>query len=171
MIIREATPEDAVQLIAIYNPFIRNSIATFEEIEITAEEMADRIVSIENIGAPFLIAEKDETISGYAYASLWKARSAYRHTIEVSVYVDSHFHGRGLGRALYTQLFSILHKMDYHAVMGVITLPNDASVHLHESFGLQKVAHFAEVGRKFNQWIDVGYWQGFLQDMPKTPAD
>lgn len=168
--IRPAVSEDADQIAGIYNPFIRETVATFEEVEVTPGEIARRIAATKNSGKPFLVWETDGVISGYAYGSAWKTRSAYKHTIEVSVYIDQQHQGRGLGRALYTELFSILRHMDYHAVIGVITLPNESSIRLHESFGLQKVAHFSEVGRKFGRWIDVGYWQGFLGEASETSA-
>jgi len=160
--IRDATAADAEHIAALYNPFIKTSLATFEEVEVSPSEMERRLSAIQSAGLPYLVHVVDGVLHGYAYASVWKARAAYRHTVEVSVYVDPKSHGIGIGRTLYTELFDRLRKLDYHAVMGVITLPNAASVKLHENFGLKKVAHFSEVGRKFGRWVDVGYWQGFL---------
>jgi phosphinothricin acetyltransferase len=101
----------------------------------------------------------DEVIVGYAYASKWKERSAYKNTAEVTAYLKHGLSGQGYGKALYTTLLEALKALDCHVVLGCIALPNQASVGLHEYFGFSKVAHFTEVGRKFNQWIDVGYWQ------------
>lgn len=165
--IRAALPTDAAQIASIYNPFIRNSIVTFEESEVTADDMAQRIKHIQSAGLPYLVSEEGTHIEGYAYASIWKSRAAYKHTVEVSVYIDPASQGKGLGQRLYTALFETLLPQNYHAVIGVITLPNEASIRLHEHFGMKKVAHFTEVGRKFGRWIDVGYWQGFLDDAQK----
>jgi len=145
--IRDAQASDGARLADIYNPFIAKSVATFEEVAISAENMAERISKAQAAGYPYLVAERDDAVIGYAYAGQWKARAAYRHTAEVSIYVDP---------------AARLKSLSIHTVMGVITLPNPASVKLHENFGLKKVAHFSEVGRKFDRWIDVGYWQGFL---------
>ena len=96
---------------------------------------------------------------GYAYATKWKERSAYRFSAEVSVYLSNQVQGRGLGASLYETLFSKLKEGGINTVIGGITLPNPASVALHEKMGMKKVAHFENVGFKFNQWQDVGYWQ------------
>jgi len=96
------------------------------------------------------------------YASKWHGRSAYRFSTEITVYLAPAHVGRGIGSQLYARLFPILRDRGIHAVIGGIALPNEASVALHEKFGLEKVAHFKEVGYKFDRWIDVGSWQGIL---------
>jgi L-amino acid N-acyltransferase YncA len=96
---------------------------------------------------------------GYAYAQPWKGRSAYRYSVEVSVYLDHQITQQGIGSRLYGELFQILAERGFHAVIGGVTLPNPVSVRLHEKFGFEKVAHFKEVGYKFGKWIDVGYWE------------
>ncbi len=103
-----------------------------------------------------------EHIVGYAYATPWKPRSAYRFSVEASVYVDFAHMGWGTGSLLYGQLLSVLQEKQIHMVIAGISLPNEASVALHEKFGFRKVAHFPEVGFKFGSWIDVGYWQRAL---------
>jgi phosphinothricin acetyltransferase len=105
------------------------------------------------------VAEHHGNIKGYAYATKWKERSAYRYSVEISVYVDRERQGQGWGTKLYQALFTQLQKLDIHLAIGGITLPNDASIALHEKFGMIKVAHFQEIGFKFEQWLDVGYWQ------------
>ncbi len=97
-----------------------------------------------------------------AYAVLWKARSAYRFSVEITVYVAPGMAGRGIGSMLYSHLFAALQPLGVHAVIGGIALPNEASIALHEKFGMEKVAHFQQVGFKFNRWIDVGYWERIL---------
>ena len=111
---------------------------------------------------PWLIAERDARVVGYAYAARWHSRSAYRFSAEITVYVDASQTRTGVGSRLYDQLFPILRARGIHAVVAGISLPNESSVVLHERFGLTKVAHFKEVGFKFNRWIDVGYWQRTL---------
>jgi L-amino acid N-acyltransferase YncA len=96
-------------------------------------------------------------------ATKWRERFAYRFSVEVTVYLAPTFTGNGVGSQLYDALFSVLKSRSIHSVIGGITLPNLASVALHEKFGLEKVAHFKEVGFKFEQWKDVGYWQGVLK--------
>ncbi|MEL6686712.1 MAG: N-acetyltransferase family protein [Pseudomonadota bacterium] len=160
--VRDATTDDGAAIAAIYNAYIRTSTATFEEEPVEAAIMASRISSTLSDGYDWLVAEDDGQLIGYAYSSRWMARPAYRFTVEVSVYVAETAHSKGVGRALYDALFERLRAKNYHTVIGIITLPNPASVHLHESYGLTKVAHYREVGRKFDQWIDVGQWQGML---------
>jgi phosphinothricin acetyltransferase len=108
---------------------------------------------------PWLVAELDEQVIGYAYASKWKARYGYRYSTEVSVYLDTEHGGQGIGSKLYSDLFPILRERGIRNIIGGIALPNDASVALHEKFGMKKVAHFPAIGIKFDRWIDVGYWQ------------
>ena len=98
-------------------------------------------------------------VVGYVSAAKWKGRSAYRFSVESTIYLDHRSTGQGIGTKLYGQLFSILRSRSIHVVIGGIALPNAASVALHERLGFTKVAHFAEVGFKFGRWVDVGYWQ------------
>jgi len=152
---------DAAQITDIYNYYVENSISTFEEQMISVAEMQKRITKVLESGHIWLVAvdqEKNRVI-GYAYTARWKERSAYRFTSEISVYLIHDIDRKGIGTELYQALFTHLESIDIHAVIGVITLPNEASVSLHEKFGLKKVAHFEQVGFKFNQWLDVGYWQ------------
>lgn len=135
---------------------------TFEEVPITAAEIARRIEEVWSASLPWLIAEEGSHVVGYAYAAPWRPRIGYRFSAEITVYLAPAHAGRGLGSKLYGQLFPMLQARRVHSVIGGIALPNEASVALHEKFGLRKVAHFAEVGFKFDRWIDVGYWQRTL---------
>ncbi|RYG83546.1 N-acetyltransferase family protein [bacterium] len=162
MQIRDAISADGDALAAIYNPYIADSIVTFEETPIVAQDMRDRVAEVQRAGMPWLVLEEGGRVRGYAYATTWRTRIAYRHCCEISVYLDEAQSGRGYGTALYAQLFERLLATDLHVILGCISLPNDASVALHEKFGLTKVAHFSEVGFKFGRWIDVGYWQRTL---------
>ena len=159
--IRSANAADAQAICSIYNHFILESSVTFEETAITPDEMAGRIDALAG-RLPFLVAELDGAVAAYACAAPWKTRSAYRHTVESSVYVAPGFAGMGLGSRLYQALLQQLRERRVHAVLAGIALPNSASIGLHEAFGFVKVGQMREVGRKFGQWLDVGYWQLLL---------
>ena len=157
--IRSATADDAAKIVEIYNHYVVNSAVTFEEKPITEKDMALRIAHVCDANLPWLVLEHSGDIIGYAYATKWKARSAYRFSVESTVYLASTALGQGLGKLLYDALFEQLQQYGIHTVVGGITLPNAASVKLHEKMGMQKVAQFKEIGFKFGQWRDVGYWQ------------
>lgn len=162
--IRPAENEDAAAIAGIYNHYVLNTVVSFEEAELTAAQMMERIGKVRAFGLPWLVAEDGQEIVGYAYASRWHDRSAYRHTVEVSAYLASTACSKGWGTLLYHSLFEALRKLDIHVVIAGIALPNQASVALHEKFGMKKVANFSEVGFKFGRWIDVGHWQILLDD-------
>ena len=159
MNIREVTLEDAAQIAEIYNYYIETSHATFELETIDDAEMKNRIRDILEKNYPFFVGEENGEIVGCAFAHQFKARRAYRHSVEVSVYLKNGFEGKGVGSALYQKLFSEISERNFHTIIAGISLPNDASIRLHEKFGFEKVAHFKEVGFKFGRWIDVGYWE------------
>ncbi|MEK6806146.1 MAG: arsinothricin resistance N-acetyltransferase ArsN1 family B [Pseudomonadota bacterium] len=157
--IRPAVASDAAALAALYNPYIEKTVITFEEQPITPVEMAQRVEEVRAASLPWLVVEAGGPIAGYAYASKWKGRCAYRYSVESTVYLDAQQTGKGLGTQLYRALLDELLRQKIHAVIGGIALPNEASVKLHERLGFKKVAHFPEVGFKFGRWVDVGYWQ------------
>lgn len=161
--IRSAVAGDAEGLAAVYNHFVLHSLATFEEVAVSADEMVSRVASVQAAGLPWLVLTESERIIGYAYAGPWKSRVGYRFTVEISVYLAPDQGGRGLGTALYSALFAELKKTSTRVVIGGIALPNDASVALHEKMGMRKVAHFEKVGIKERRWLDVGYWQRHLE--------
>jgi phosphinothricin acetyltransferase len=160
--IRRAADSDLEDIARIYNHYVLNAIATFEEEPISAGEMTGRRDAIESAGLPWLVAEQGGQVVGYAYAGRWSGRCSYRFSVESTVYVDPAAVGQGVGTALYKVLLDALRDKSVHVVIGGIALPNAASVALHERLGFQKVAHFREVGFKFDRWIDVGYWQTAL---------
>ena len=161
--IRAAEAPDSKPVADIYNHYVAKSAVTFEEEPVTPEEIARRLEQVQSACLPWLVAEEDSRVLGYACATPWKTRTAYRFSVEITVYLAPERAGRGIGSALYRNLLAILQARGIHAVIGGIALPNEASVALHEKFGLRKVAHFQEVGFKLNRWIDVGYWQRTLQ--------
>jgi L-amino acid N-acyltransferase YncA len=160
-VIREATSNDAVACCDIYNHFIATSICTFEEDPLTVDDMQQRMQSPSLI-TPWLVAEEQGTVQGYAYAGKWNPRSAYRHSAECSVYLHYEMTGQGLGRKFYETLIGRLREQNFHCAMGGISIPNPASIALHENLGFEKVAHYKQVGWKMGQWVDVGYWQLML---------
>lgn len=159
MIVRNAQVADAAELVRIYNYYIENTCVTFETELIDADEVAKRIIDTRDIPLPWLVAADDERIIGYAYASKWKGRCAYRFAVESTIYLDSNETGQGLGRELYAALIEAVRAHSMTCMIGGIALPNDASIRLHESLGFRKVGHFERVGFKHDRWVDVGYWQ------------
>ena len=159
--IRTATCADAPTICAIYNHYVTDTIVTLEESPVTADEMSRRIETVLSAGT-WLVVEQAGTVMGYAYATQWKPRSAYRHAVESTIYLDPAHVGHGTGSALYASLIDTLQRRGVHCTIAGIALPNAASVALHEKFGFRKVAHFHENGIKFGRWIDVGYWQCLL---------
>ncbi|WP_372776726.1 N-acetyltransferase family protein [Mangrovibacterium sp.] len=162
--IRMATPEDAKSLLAIYEPFITNTVVTFEEIVPSVSEFGDRISTILK-ESPFLLCQIDDEIAGYAYASQYRSRESYRWNREVTVYIKESFQSRNIGTALYTALINIVKHQNYTNLLAIVTLPNDGSVRLHERMGFKACAVFNQVGFKMNQWHQVGWWE-----LPLIPA-
>src|SRR4051812_25679682 len=154
--IRDATERDAETVCAIYSPYIRNSTISFEETDVPVREMTERIKAVTS-NFPWLVIMQSGSVTGYAYASKWHARTAYRHAVETTIYIQETATGRGLGAELYSALLARLRSMGFKTALGGIALPNAASVALHEKRGFKKVAHFRDVGFKFGRWIDVGY--------------
>lgn len=157
--IRDADPaRDAAACAAIYAPHVEGSAVSFEEGAPDAAELARRI---EGYGAShaWLVAEREGQVVGYAYAFPFQERPAYRWSAGVSVYVAEGERGNGTGRALYEALFDRLRERGFRMACAGITLPNEASVGLHESLGFEKVGMNPEIGWKNGAWRDVGWWQ------------
>ena len=160
--IRLARSGDAGQMLDIYAPFIRDDAVSFELEVPTMAEFADR-VQLTLTSLPWLVLEVDETILGYAYASKHRERAAYQWSVDVSAYITEDYRRRGVGRALYTSLFACLRLQGYFNAYAGITLPNPASVGIHEAMGFTHVGTFQDVGHKFGQWHSVGWWGLALQ--------
>lgn len=158
MNIRPVKPEDATQIAEIYNFYITETHQTFETEPLSADEMGARIEEYSR-EHPYIVAEEDGVVFGYAYASQFKLRRAYEFSAEVSIYVRNDTKQRGIGSQLYGRLFEELRQSDVHAIVAGISLPNDASIRFHEKHGFEKVAHFREIGYKLGRWVDVGFWQ------------
>jgi phosphinothricin acetyltransferase len=169
--IRHANPAtDAAACAAIYAPHVASGVASFEETVPSEAQMAQRI-ELCSASHAWLVAEHDGEVVGYAYATPHRERAAYRWSVEVSVYVAAGHGGRGIGRELYEALFALLRRQGIVTVLAGITLPNDASVRLHESFGFTACGIFEHIGFKAGAWHDVGWWQLELQHLGDAPAD
>jgi len=164
--IRSARNEDVGQIRDIYNHYIENTVITFEELPVSPEDMRNRFNEVTGL-YPWLVYDDGGKVIGYAYAAGWKSRSAYRFSVESTVYVREDSLGKGIGAALYRELLDRLKAAGVHAVLAGISLPNEKSRKLHEKFGFVKVAHLPQVGYKFDQWIDVGYWE-LIFDRPSA---
>lgn len=162
MMIRNVKRSDAGRIAEIYNYYIKHTIITFEEETIDADEIERRIKSVQKKNYPYLVYENDGLLIGYAYLSNWRTRSAYDKTLETSIYLDINHIKKGIGTVLYRQLIEESRKINMHSLIGVISLPNEASQKLHEKLEFQRIGNFKESGLKFNQWIDVEFWQLFL---------
>ena len=156
--LRLATEDDATACLAIYGPVIEGTAISFELEPPSLEEMRERIrVILER--TPWLVVEDEAAVWGYAYAGPFRARPAYQWTTEVTVYVHPRHHRKGVGKALYTALLSALRALGYRSAVGGMTLPNPASMALHEALGFRAVGAFKAAGFKFGGWHDVGFWQ------------
>jgi phosphinothricin acetyltransferase len=166
--IRLADPDrDADAVAAIYAPAVTSTTATFEEVPPGAAEMARRMEAVLP-RTPWLVAEADGAVVGYAYAALHRERPGYRWSVDVSVYVDPAHHGRGIGRTLYDDLIERLRAQGYVNAYAGVALPNPASVALHEAIGMRRIGVYERVGWKFGAWVDVA-WYGMRLAEPGTP--
>jgi L-amino acid N-acyltransferase YncA len=172
-VIRLATPDDAFGVQAIYAPIVRETAISFELEPPTVAEMQQRIVqTLEHW--PWLVCERRGDILGYVYASQHRTRPAYQWSVDVSVYVHPNARRSGVGQALYRSLFALLALQGFYQAYAGITLPNPASVGLHESLGFQPVGVYRAVGYKLGAWHDVGWWQLALREramLPEPPTD
>jgi L-amino acid N-acyltransferase YncA len=167
--IRLARIDDARVVQTIYAPFVERTSISFETITPTIEEMQQRIEHTLKT-YPWLVYETTHGIvAGYAYASQHRSRAAYQWSVDVSVYIDEQYQRQGIGRKLYTVLFEILRKQGFYNTYGGITLPNPASVALHEAMGMSSVGIYRQAGYKQGAWHDVGWWQGLLQPYHPDP--
>ena len=167
--IRLATAADSQAVAAIYAPHVTASATSFEVEAPDGAEIAHRIEETQRTHA-WLVWQDAGGIGGYAYGSKHRARAAYQWSAEVSVYVGERFRRRRIGQALYTSLFHVLAAQHFVTAYAGITLPNVASVALHESLGFVPVGVYRHIGFKMGAWHDVGWWQRPLQPRPSSPA-
>lgn len=161
--IREAVIEDLPNLLMIYNHAVRTSAATFDLEEWTLEERREWF---SHYGGPYplIVAVVDGVVVGYSSLSPFRQKAAYAKTVEISVYIDPKFWGRGIGKILMEEILKRAKELQYHIVISGITAGNDASVKLHEKFGFSYIGTFHEVGWKFNKWQDVMFYELILPE-------
>lgn len=168
-LVRLATPEDAAGILAIYAPYIANTSFTFETELPSVNDFAERIRNY-LIQWPWLVCEANGMITGYAYATRYRERTAYQWCVESSIYIHDDFQKAGIGKILYTALFEILKRQGFNNVYAVINLPNEKSVAFHEKLGFHYFATYEKVGYKLGKWKNVGWWQLSLNTYGDEPA-
>lgn len=159
--IRNMAEADYPAIQRIYNHYIEHSIATFDEQTFSLEQIHAKLAPIQ-ANYPALVAEREGTVLGYAYANAFKPKSAYRVTAETTVYLAPAHHGQGIGENLYRELLASLPEFGVRNAMAIISLPNPGSIALHQKLGFEKVGCLKQVGCKFGEWLDVEYWQLIL---------
>jgi len=168
--VRLADPQqDGAGVAEVYRPAIETSVASFEAVAPGADEMAERIGQVLK-GHPWLVAVDGAEVVGYAYASRHHDRAAYRWSVEVSAYIHAAWQRRGIGRRLYQWLFEALRAQGFVNVYAGMTLPNEGSLRLHRSFGMEEIGVYRDVGYKFGRWHDVA-WYGMRLQEPADPPD
>jgi phosphinothricin acetyltransferase len=156
--IRPVHINDAQELLDIYNYYVINTTANFDIEPLSLETFTNKLNQIIP-NYPYIVYEENNEILGYAYGSRFRPRAAYNYVAESTVYVKHEAHGKQIGTKLYTELIRILKETDLHTVLGVLTIPNEASIKLHKKLGFEQVANLKEVGKKFGEWQNVGIWQ------------
>ena len=169
MRIRTATVDDAPAIAAIYAPIVAETTISFEETPPTPHEIANRMEAV-LVAFPWLVAEVDDAVAGYAYATRHQDRAAYRWAANVSVYVAEHARRGGIGRELYAELFSILASQRYLRLYAGVTIPNPASEALHRLMGFEPIGTYRSVGYKMGGWHDVR-WYGLALGLSDTPRE
>jgi L-amino acid N-acyltransferase YncA len=156
--IRQATEADAPAMAALYNPYIRDTVISFEYEPVSVAAMQERIRS-KLAQHTWIVAERAGVLLGYAYYGRFRERAAYGHVVESSVYLAPAAQGQGLGRRLYAALIDAARQQGYREMIGVITVPNPASIALHRQLGFVPAGHIARAGNKLGQFVDVEFWQ------------
>jgi len=171
--IRAATPDDAARIAAIYAPFVIGGTVSFEIEPPDARTMRTRMAASDGL-YPWLVVTNggaDGGVVGYAYATKFRDRPAYKYVVETSIYIAGDQQRGGVGRLLYEALIDTLRAQGFTQAIAAITLPNDASISLHESVGFRRAGVYREVGYKQGRWIDVGFWQCELNDSKVPPVE
>lgn len=164
MNIRVATVADCAAMLEIYKPYVEETTISFEYHVPTLENFTQRVTTTLENGFPWLVYEQENRILGYAYASPFHERTAYRWTADVSIYLDKDARGQGLGKGLYDVLFAILTDLGYHSIYAIITGQNQASLRFHQNLGFDQGRTFPKAGYKQGTWLDVHYLCKFLND-------
>jgi L-amino acid N-acyltransferase YncA len=170
VIVRPVRLDDAAAIAAIYAPYVTDTTITFELYAPDAAAMAERIATVTRMH-PWLVAEEDGAVLGYAYGYPYRARPAYRWVAETGIYLAQAAHGRGIGGTLYAALLEALASAGYVAAIGAIAMPNDASVALHERLGFTHSGTQTGIGFKQGGWHDVSFWQRDLAPRSRDPIE
>jgi len=168
LVVRDATPADFAQIAAIYAHHVLNGAASFEETPPDADELHARHATVLGHGLPWLVAERDGRVAGYSYATPYRPRAAYRHTVEDSIYVDASLHGQGIGRTLLSALIERCEAGPWRQMIAVIADPLGGSPALHRSVGFEPVGTLRAVGFKHGEWRDTLLMQRALGDGSAT---
>ena len=168
--IRPAQVEDGAAVAGIYGPYVRDTAVSFEADAPTSSVMTERIIATLPTH-PWLVAERDGTVVGFAYAGKHSQRAAYRWTVDVTVYVGGDERRTGVGRRLYGALLTTLRLQGFRSAFSEIVLPNTGSVRLHEAMGFKHLGIHKDIGHKFGQWHDIGYWRLTLSEEPAPPDE
>lgn len=171
LVTRLATPDDASAIAEVYRPYVEGSSISFEDVAPDAAEVARRITGETPGLYPWLVAERDGAVVGYAASSAFRTRRAYRWCVETGIYLDPGACGCGIGRELLSSLLELLTRQGFVSAVGAIALPNEPSVKLHEALGFTHSGTYRQVGFKFGEWIDVGLWQKDLAPRSGPPAE
>lgn len=163
-LIREALPQDAKAICDIYNPFVTDSTVSFEVEPVTVVEMQKRIADIQ-MAYPYFVVLKGDQLVGYAYASSWRSRYAYRFCAETTIYMAETARGTGLGQHLYKALLAELKMRGFTEAIAGIGGDNPASEGFHQKLGFEFVGRFERVGFKFDQWLSATFYQCSLDRM------
>ncbi|MGH3827076.1 MAG: GNAT family N-acetyltransferase, partial [Pseudonocardiaceae bacterium] len=160
---------DAAAICAVYRPIVNDTVISFEETAPDAAEIGRRMLARPRL--PWLVADDGGRVIGYAYASRHQRRAAYRWSAESSVYLDPEYRSRGVGRLLYERVIVEVRELGHVSLFAGITLPNAASVALHEAVGFEALGVFRRAGYKHGAWHDVGWWRRSLRDPPVPPPE
>ncbi|MGL4314689.1 MAG: GNAT family N-acetyltransferase [Sphingomonas sp.] len=172
--IRAATADDAAAIAAIYAPYVLSGTVSFETEAPDTRAIRARMTA-SNGFYPWIVATNGDPegggVLGYAYAGQFRDRPAYRYAVETSIYMSGPIQGQGAGRLLYEALIDTLRAQGFTQAVGVISLPNDGSIRLHESVGFQRAGLYRQIGYKQGRWVDVGFWQCELNDSQVPPIE
>lgn len=165
--IRRARTDDAARIRDIYDYYVHNTAITFDDVTPSVQEFQQRIVSIGDV-YPYLVAEQDGVVEGYAFARSISDKAAYRWSVELTVYVELHHRGMGIGVKLYEKLMNLLQHQHVQTAYACITHPNPKSEHMHKAFGFTLLSYWRRSGYKFSEWHDVVWMEKRLGTLP-TP--
>jgi L-amino acid N-acyltransferase YncA len=168
IVVRDASEDDLPAILDIYNDVILNTTAVYSEQPHTLQMRQDWYNDRVSNNFPVFVADADGVVAGFSSFGHFRVWPCYRYTVEVSVYVDTSYRGKGISKLLLQQLIDRANEMKMHAVIAGISADNQISINLHSSLGFKEVAHFKEVGYKFGRWLDLKFFELLLSGTTKT---